>query len=119
MKTFLPKNNLPVCCGFQTMLIRWCGYYGELDKIQSFTYVFPCDFARKSNEVDIYGTGGTMTGNDKLIIGHNQATGSLTHSAGAVNVLVGENGAGKSTMMKIIAGVEQPSEGRILILHGP
>ena len=31
-------------------------------------------------------TGGTMTGNDKLIIGHNQATGSLTHSAGAVNV---------------------------------
>jgi erythritol transport system ATP-binding protein len=35
--------------------------------------------------------------------------------AGAVNVLVGENGAGKSTMMKIIAGVEQPSEGRILL----
>ena len=31
-------------------------------------------------------TGGTMTGNDKLIIGHNQATGSLTHSAGTVNV---------------------------------
>jgi hypothetical protein len=30
---FLPKNNLPVCCGFQTMLIRWCGYYGELDEI--------------------------------------------------------------------------------------
>jgi erythritol transport system ATP-binding protein len=35
--------------------------------------------------------------------------------AGAVNVLVGENGAGKSTMMKIIAGVEQPSEGHILL----
>ncbi len=35
--------------------------------------------------------------------------------AGAVNVLVGENGAGKSTLMKIIAGVEQPTEGRILI----
>jgi erythritol transport system ATP-binding protein len=34
---------------------------------------------------------------------------------GAVNVLVGENGAGKSTLMKIIAGVEQPTEGRILI----
>jgi erythritol transport system ATP-binding protein len=33
--------------------------------------------------------------------------------SGAVNVLVGENGAGKSTMMKIIAGVEQPSQGRI------
>lgn len=35
--------------------------------------------------------------------------------AGAVNVLVGENGAGKSTMMKIIAGVEQPSKGHILL----
>jgi erythritol transport system ATP-binding protein len=35
--------------------------------------------------------------------------------AGAVNVVVGENGAGKSTLMKIIAGVEQPTEGRILI----
>jgi hypothetical protein len=28
--------------------------------IESFTYVFPCDFARKSNEVDIYGTGGMI-----------------------------------------------------------
>ncbi|GGD98156.1 sugar ABC transporter ATP-binding protein [Aureimonas endophytica] len=34
---------------------------------------------------------------------------------GAVNVLVGENGAGKSTLMKIIAGVEQPTEGEILM----
>jgi erythritol transport system ATP-binding protein len=34
---------------------------------------------------------------------------------GAVNVLVGENGAGKSTLMKIIAGVEKPSHGRILL----
>lgn len=32
-----------------------------------------------------------------------------------VNVLVGENGAGKSTLMKIIAGVEQPTDGRLLI----
>lgn len=32
---------------------------------------------------------------------------------GAVNVLVGENGAGKSTMMKVIAGVEQLTSGRI------
>ncbi|MGA7816811.1 ATP-binding cassette domain-containing protein, partial [Caballeronia sp.] len=34
---------------------------------------------------------------------------------GAVNVLVGENGAGKSTMMKIIAGAEQPTAGRVLL----
>ena len=32
---------------------------------------------------------------------------------GAVNVLVGENGAGKSTLMKVIAGVEDLTEGRI------
>ena len=32
---------------------------------------------------------------------------------GAVNVLVGENGAGKSTMMRIIGGVEQPTLGEI------
>jgi erythritol transport system ATP-binding protein len=36
---------------------------------------------------------------------------------GKVNVLVGENGAGKSTLMKILAGVEQTTEGR-LILEG-
>ncbi|MGO4439263.1 sugar ABC transporter ATP-binding protein [Rhizobium sp. RAF56] len=34
---------------------------------------------------------------------------------GAVNVLVGENGAGKSTLMKIIAGVERPTVGRIIL----
>jgi ABC-type sugar transport system ATPase subunit len=34
---------------------------------------------------------------------------------GKVNVLVGENGAGKSTLMKIIAGIEQPTEGSIYL----
>ena len=34
---------------------------------------------------------------------------------GKVNVLIGENGAGKSTLMKIIAGVEQATDGEILI----
>lgn len=32
-----------------------------------------------------------------------------------VNVLIGENGAGKSTMMKMLAGVESPSSGQILL----
>jgi erythritol transport system ATP-binding protein len=40
---------------------------------------------------------------------------SFSVRGGAVNVLVGENGAGKSTLMKIIAGVETPSSGRVLI----
>jgi erythritol transport system ATP-binding protein len=34
---------------------------------------------------------------------------------GKVNVLVGENGAGKSTLMKILAGSEAPTSGRILL----
>jgi erythritol transport system ATP-binding protein len=38
---------------------------------------------------------------------------------GAVNVLVGENGAGKSTLMKIIAGVERPTLGRIILEGEP
>src|SRR5690554_5086277 len=36
---------------------------------------------------------------------------------GKVNVLVGENGAGKATLMKIIAGVDRPTEG-VLVLEG-
>ena len=32
---------------------------------------------------------------------------------GEVHGLVGENGAGKSTIIKVLAGVYQPAEGRI------
>jgi erythritol transport system ATP-binding protein len=34
---------------------------------------------------------------------------------GKVNVLIGENGAGKSTLMKILAGVQTPTSGKILL----
>jgi ribose transport system ATP-binding protein len=34
--------------------------------------------------------------------------------AGEVHALLGENGAGKSTMMKVLAGIYAPDAGRIL-----
>lgn len=40
---------------------------------------------------------------------------SFTIKAGEVHVLLGENGAGKSTLMKILSGVYQPTEGKIII----
>ena len=40
---------------------------------------------------------------------------SFTVKVGKVNVLIGENGAGKSTLMKIVAGIECPSSGKMYL----
>jgi ABC-type sugar transport system ATPase subunit len=39
--------------------------------------------------------------------------------AGAIHALVGENGAGKSTLIKMLSGVLQPDEGRIIVQGEP
>jgi ribose transport system ATP-binding protein len=44
---------------------------------------------------------------------------SLAIEAGAVHALVGENGAGKSTLVKILTGVVQPDDGRLLVEGEP
>ena len=44
---------------------------------------------------------------------------SLTLFPGEVHAIVGENGAGKSTMIKIMTGIHQPTEGRVLVDGAP
>lgn len=40
---------------------------------------------------------------------------SLTVAPGTVHGLLGENGAGKSTLVKIVAGLERPTEGHVVL----
>jgi erythritol transport system ATP-binding protein len=40
---------------------------------------------------------------------------SFSVRTGKVNVLIGENGAGKSTLMKVVAGIETPTSGKIFL----
>jgi rhamnose transport system ATP-binding protein len=50
---------------------------------------------------------------------------SLDVVAGEIHALVGENGAGKSTIVKVFAGIYQPDAGTVVLdgkptlLHGP
>ncbi len=44
---------------------------------------------------------------------------SLAFRSGEVTALIGENGAGKSTIVKILTGIYQPDAGEILIAGRP
>lgn len=44
---------------------------------------------------------------------------TLHFAPGQVHGLIGENGAGKSTLMKILAGVQRPTCGRVLLNNQP
>ncbi len=55
---------------------------------------------------------GTKTGNGQKEILHDV---SLTIPDGRLVVITGPNGGGKSTLARVIAGIEKPTEGKILL----
>lgn len=67
--SFVPEENLHNIVEFQRVMIRNCDFNRrKLGNVKSFTYVFPCDFARKHDEVEIYGTGGMILQNMKQLL---------------------------------------------------
>jgi len=62
----------------------------------------------------------TATGIDKAFPGVQALSGvDFELRAGEVHALVGENGAGKSTLTRILAGVEAPDAGQMLLVGRP
>ncbi len=51
------------------------------------------------------------------VVANNQV--NLSVEKGEIHAIVGENGAGKSTLMKILYGLEHPTEGEILLNNQP
>jgi len=67
--SFLPHENLHNIVTFQEVVCRWCTINKKkLPNIKCFVYVFPCDFAKKRNEVAIFGTGGMILQNMKDLL---------------------------------------------------
>jgi simple sugar transport system ATP-binding protein len=44
---------------------------------------------------------------------------SVTLTSGRIHAVIGENGAGKSTLAKVLAGIEQPDAGEVLLDGAP
>lgn len=66
---FVPSENLHNIVDFQIVINRFCAINNrKLPNIKYFCYKFPCDFASKNNEVDIYGTGGMILQNMKNLL---------------------------------------------------
>ena len=94
--TIQPKSNLHNSSNFQTSFVRWCHLmsccveclclayvipivlneyrhclwndFVTFPNIRAFTYTFPCNFSKRGDKLEIYGTGGTMLQNTKNLL---------------------------------------------------